>query len=479
MNAVNSFLQADWAELTGWTLLHSLFQIAAVAAVYAIAAFLLRNRSANSRYVLGCVAMLAMLALPIGSYVLLSHDASREDANASHTCAATTSLVESPTPLRDLMEPAIVPADAQPPAAHNDPDPANIAASETRTTKTVRSPASPAAVVAAEPSTSDYLWAFRRYLCWANGLLCVIDLSSGRVTGKLPVGYSPRGPSLSPNGKRAYVCNRFDNSVSIVDLVAKQELARVRVLREPFDLAITPDGKALFESTEVGCATCHPTPLYTDLKMHDVKTRGPFDRRDTWDTPTLIECWRTGPYLHDGRYTTVKDVLAKGNHGDAADRLSDSQIDDLAQFVLSLSDASTDSGPSVNTAKGSLPPNSADIAVKDLPVPIPVPGDGESKEVIRDEVQLSSDDAIQAKLLPGEFKYGKQSLTVHATNDSSRHSSSRREIIPMRSLSMALRIERRDSTSVGMPSSPDRSRLDRETTEACSRCQRHRRTAKK
>ncbi len=144
-------------------------------------------------------------------------------------------------------------------------------------------------------------------------------------------------------------------------------------------------GKALFESTEVGCATCHPTPLYTDLKMHDVKTRGPFDRRDTWDTPTLIECWRTGPYLHDGRYTTVKDVLAKGNHGDAADRLSDSQIDDLAQFVLSLSDASTDSGPSVNTANGSLPPTSADIAVKDLPVPIPVPGDGESKEVILDD----------------------------------------------------------------------------------------------
>ena len=64
------------------------------------------------------------------------------------------------------------------------------------------------------------------------------------------------------------------------------------------------------------------------------------------------------------------------------------------------------------------PRNSADIAVKNLPVPIPLPADGESREVIRDEVQLSSDDAIQAKLLPREFKNGKQSLTAHVTNDS-------------------------------------------------------------
>jgi YVTN family beta-propeller protein len=176
-------------------------------------------------------------------------------------------------------------------------------------------------------------------------------------------------------------------------------------------------GRALFESTEIGCATCHPAPLYTDLKMHDVKTRGPFDRRDTWDTPTLIECWRTGPYLHDGRYTTVKDVLAKGNHGEAADRLSDSQIDDLAQFVLSLSNGST--GPSANIVKGVLPPDTDDVAVEGMPVPSPVPANGESMEVIRDEAPPSSDDAVQAVLLPGEFKYGKQSLTVHTTNDSS------------------------------------------------------------
>jgi cytochrome c peroxidase len=96
-------------------------------------------------------------------------------------------------------------------------------------------------------------------------------------------------------------------------------------------------GRALFESDEVGCATCHPAPLYTDLQMHDVNTRGQIDRRDTWDTPTLVECWRTGPYLHDGRYSTIRGLFSEGNHGEASDKLTDVEIDDLTEFILSLS----------------------------------------------------------------------------------------------------------------------------------------------
>ena len=74
MSAFTTFLEADWAERMGLTLVHSLWQIALVAVVYAIVASRLRNRSADSRYALGCVAMLAMLVLPIGTYALLSDD---------------------------------------------------------------------------------------------------------------------------------------------------------------------------------------------------------------------------------------------------------------------------------------------------------------------------------------------------------------------------------------------------------------------
>jgi len=98
-------------------------------------------------------------------------------------------------------------------------------------------------------------------------------------------------------------------------------------------------GRKLFESNRIGCARCHPVPHYTDLQSHDVGTRTPTDRTAEFDTPTLVECWRTAPYLHDGRYTTVREVLVDGRHGlrgRGAKRLTDQDVDDLVEYVLSL-----------------------------------------------------------------------------------------------------------------------------------------------
>ena len=99
-------------------------------------------------------------------------------------------------------------------------------------------------------------------------------------------------------------------------------------------------GKALFFSEKLNCAKCHPEPLYTDKQMHDVKSRGKYDRRDDFDTPTLIECWRTGPYMHDGHWVTLEDLFKKGQHGKPGgsdlDSLSDQDLKDLIEFVRSL-----------------------------------------------------------------------------------------------------------------------------------------------
>ncbi len=98
-------------------------------------------------------------------------------------------------------------------------------------------------------------------------------------------------------------------------------------------------GKALFFSKELNCGKCHPEPLYTDLQMHDVKSKGQYDRRDDFDTPTLIECWRTAPYMHDGRYVIMKEVFTTGKHGNvggALEKLNEQQLNDLCEFVLSL-----------------------------------------------------------------------------------------------------------------------------------------------
>lgn len=91
---------------------------------------------------------------------------------------------------------------------------------------------------------------------------------------------------------------------------------------------------------KAGCADCHVPGLYTDLQPHDVGTRAAYDGpMDKFYTPTLIEVWRTAPYLHNGSAATIRDVLTTRNqnglHGDVS-RLSSQDLDDLCEYVLSL-----------------------------------------------------------------------------------------------------------------------------------------------
>ena len=99
-------------------------------------------------------------------------------------------------------------------------------------------------------------------------------------------------------------------------------------------------GQRIFEDAKAGCAQCHPAPLFTDQKSYAVGTGNRTDRRgDRFDTPTLVECWRTGPYLHDGSAVTLEEVLTTKNPKDEHGRtshLTPAEIQDLAAYVRSL-----------------------------------------------------------------------------------------------------------------------------------------------
>ena len=99
-------------------------------------------------------------------------------------------------------------------------------------------------------------------------------------------------------------------------------------------------GKKLFFNETIACADCHDGQYYTDGKLHRVGTVGRFDKPlERFDTPALIETWRTAPYLHDGSARTLQEVLtifnANDEHGKTSP-LSTQEIEDLAAFVLSL-----------------------------------------------------------------------------------------------------------------------------------------------
>jgi cytochrome c peroxidase len=135
----------------------------------------------------------------------------------------------------------------------------------------------------------------------------------------------------------------FTTQPDEVALAIDEYLKSLRPVPSPFLVqgALSPEakrGEKVF--SRAGCASCHPAPLFTDLRAHDVGTRGPVDRpADKFDTPSLVELWRTSPYLHDGSVVTVREVLTTRNprdqHG-ATSSLSPSELSDLCAYLLSL-----------------------------------------------------------------------------------------------------------------------------------------------
>jgi len=96
-------------------------------------------------------------------------------------------------------------------------------------------------------------------------------------------------------------------------------------------------GKKVFEDT--GCGSCHSGPLYTGLGLHRVGSGRGREKDTPFDTPTLIEVWRSAPYFHDGRAATLQELFSAPDNGPVHSlnsRLKKSQLDDLVAFVLSL-----------------------------------------------------------------------------------------------------------------------------------------------
>lgn len=95
-------------------------------------------------------------------------------------------------------------------------------------------------------------------------------------------------------------------------------------------------GRKLYSKAR--CASCHKGRLHTDLQQYNLGIGKGLDKDREFDTPTLVEIWRTAPYLYDGRAVTIEQVLTKYNPDDKhglTSSLSDNEIMDLANFVLS------------------------------------------------------------------------------------------------------------------------------------------------
>ena len=124
-------------------------------------------------------------------------------------------------------------------------------------------------------------------------------------------------------------------------------------------------GMDLFFSARTGCSSCHVAPLFTDNAWHNLGvpqvgpkavdngradvTKNPADT-GAFKTPMLRNIEQTGPYMHDGVFTTLEQVVAfyVGGGGSAPTKsplvrpldLTAQEQQALVAFMRSLTDPS-------------------------------------------------------------------------------------------------------------------------------------------
>ncbi|MDH5672573.1 MAG: c-type cytochrome [Myxococcales bacterium] len=93
-------------------------------------------------------------------------------------------------------------------------------------------------------------------------------------------------------------------------------------------------GKQLFESEEVGCASCHNGALLTNNESFDVGTGGVFQ------VPSLVNVGYHQPFIHTGCAETLRERFdpdcGGGDLHGRTSQLSEEAIDDLVAYLESL-----------------------------------------------------------------------------------------------------------------------------------------------
>ncbi len=107
------------------------------------------------------------------------------------------------------------------------------------------------------------------------------------------------------------------------------------------DPAAVARGKALFESSDAACSTCHAGPQLTDRRSYavlDPMSLSADDRIQAVDTPALRGLAARRGLFHDGRARDLNDLLIRNdarNHGNVS-KLSDAERADLIRYMETL-----------------------------------------------------------------------------------------------------------------------------------------------
>jgi YVTN family beta-propeller protein len=129
-----------------------------------------------------------------------------------------------------------------------------------------------------------------------------LSASSNYVVARIPVGHNPRGVALSRDGRRLFVANRLDDTISVID-THTNHVTNTVVLAGPKAVSALRRGEQSFYSArysfqgQIGCSSCHIDSTFDGLAWQ-LEPSG--FGRDIVDNKLLEDIKDIGPYKWNG-----------------------------------------------------------------------------------------------------------------------------------------------------------------------------------
>ena len=115
-----------------------------------------------------------------------------------------------------------------------------------------------------------------------NDSVVVIDVATRKVLRNLPVADEPHGVAVDPSGKTLFVMGTAFDAVSVVDVATGKETKRLAASRNPWSAALSPDGRRLLVTNALARFGKFRTPPVSEVTVLDVAGQRVEDR---WVVP--------------------------------------------------------------------------------------------------------------------------------------------------------------------------------------------------
>lgn len=106
----------------------------------------------------------------------------------------------------------------------------------------------------------------------SEGELHIMDMADGKEYARIETGSGACSPVTDLERGKVYVCNRFSNTVSEVDVRTAEVTRTARLMREPVSAAVTKDGKYLYVTNFLPAQRADADYVAACVSIIDLKT---------------------------------------------------------------------------------------------------------------------------------------------------------------------------------------------------------------